>query len=674
MQTPDLALDQLQSSGLGSVPLQDLDWEYLTAEQTQAIHPGFAPCPSLRINYHDPRTGKRLSHLPKWPAFFRIRYVGPLTPVDKKGTPIRYMQPPNLGVCAYFPPILAWREIIEDPSISLVITEGEKKAAKACLEGFPTIGLGGVSNITSRKTGVHFLPELEAINWVQRKVWIVFDHDKAPKPDVYAAANRLADELRNRGAMVYYVNLPAPGPNVKVGLDDYLCSHTRQEFAQLLGTSSSFTISEPLWTMNTEFSTLLNPHVVVSRTTGAILKPETFTSYYRNRLVPEQRLTQDGEISMKLVPTAAQWLSWPLRTSAVNLVYQPGQDEFTESGDYNVWKGWGCEPKKGDIKLLHELLGYIFGNDLDGRAARKWFLQWCAYPIQHPGAKLYTSALLWSPEHGTGKTLLGYMMREIYGRPNFEEIGQEQLHGRFTGWAEHKQFILGDEITGSDRRELADRLKSLITRETIRIDIKGIPDYSLPNMANFMLTSNRPNALYLEDDDRRFFVWEVKDKAPQELFTKIDRWYRSPEGASAIHHYMLQVDVSDFDPNAPAPGTQAKEAMTETGLSTHAAWVRRLKDNPNKVLVSGKTPLVGDLFTARELLRLFETQEGKTGVAQQGISVELHSAMMPQLKQVRWGAGNANRDRFYVVRNAEKWLKASPEAIRKHVEATKGGK
>jgi hypothetical protein len=73
---------------------------------------------------------------------------------------------------------------------------------------------------------------------------------------------------------------------------------------------------------------------------------------------------------------------------------------------------------------------------------------------------------------GTGKTLLGYTLARIYGQ-NFIKIKIKDLYD--TWWAENRQFVLGDEITGSDKRAEADMMKAMITQEEVNINIKYIP-------------------------------------------------------------------------------------------------------------------------------------------------------------------------------------------------------
>jgi hypothetical protein len=151
-----------------------------------------------------------------------------------KGRAIKYESRIGAPVLPYFPP--GTLAALKDPSQLLLITEGEKKAAKADQEGFPCIGLGGVECWSrprpkgkgGRAQGKReLIAELAAIPWEGRPVAIAYDSDLAEKRDVQWAEWSLAEALRERGALVKVARLPAGEPGedgepVKVGLDDFL--------------------------------------------------------------------------------------------------------------------------------------------------------------------------------------------------------------------------------------------------------------------------------------------------------------------------------------------------------------------------------------------------------------------------------------------------------------------
>jgi hypothetical protein len=177
--------------------------------------------------------------------YTRLKPGKPRTPKGKK-EPCKYESRIGAPVLPYFPPCTL--AALKDPSHPLLITEGEKKAAKADQEGFPCIGLAGVECWSAprakgedgRAKGKRkLLPELAAIPWKDRLVSIVYDSDLADKPNVQWAEWGLAEALRERGAVVKVVRLP-PGPPddkgepVKRGLDDFLVSHGKDALAERL--------------------------------------------------------------------------------------------------------------------------------------------------------------------------------------------------------------------------------------------------------------------------------------------------------------------------------------------------------------------------------------------------------------------------------------------------------
>lgn len=154
---------------------------------------------------------------------------------------VKYESPVGKPNRAFFPP--GTRAALADPSVPLIVTEGEKKGAAADQHGFACVALSGVwawqlkrpKDAQGRGSGPRkLLPDLAAVAWRGRAVYIVFDSDLADKPEVQWAEWHLAEALREAGAVVRVVRLPAGADGAKVGLDDYLIAHTADELRQLL--------------------------------------------------------------------------------------------------------------------------------------------------------------------------------------------------------------------------------------------------------------------------------------------------------------------------------------------------------------------------------------------------------------------------------------------------------
>ena len=156
--------------------------------------------------------------------YFRVKLFPPLA--GDKGT-MRYAQPKGTGVRLYIPPLA--RQVLKNPTMPLMITEGEKKALKACQEGLACLGIGGLwSWICDGEP----IPDLDEIAWIERPVTIVPDSDVWTRPDLIQPVYALGKELESRGAKVLVCIIPQGGEK-KLGLDDFLVVQGRTGFDAL---------------------------------------------------------------------------------------------------------------------------------------------------------------------------------------------------------------------------------------------------------------------------------------------------------------------------------------------------------------------------------------------------------------------------------------------------------
>ena len=652
-----LALADLARSGLGSGALHRCGFEVLTAKQVTRLDPSFKPLGALKINYFDP-AGRPVKH-------YRLRYLETnhsIASHTKSGSP-RYVQPTGSPVVAYFARGWPWPKILGDPGQPLHLTEGEKKAIVGCGAGFNVIGLGGVWSWKSSKRGQSLIPDLAKIAWKERPVYITVDSDAATNARVVQAQLALASELTSLGARPSLITLPAGKGGAKMGLDDFIKLHGRDGYEDLIEKAKPYVAARELWELNTEVVFIRYPGFVVALRNGERMPPNVFmNSVYANRHYIEMQAMKNGDVKAVKKPLAPAWIAWEQRADLERLTYAPGEPAVTNRREYNCWKGWGIEPAKGDVSLWKELLDYLFRDD---QKARVYFEKWCAYPLQHPGTKLFTAAVLWGTVQGTGKSLVGYSLMKIYG-DNAGEIGEQDLRASFNEWAESKQFIMGEEITGSNHRREADRLKGFITQKQLRINMKHIPTYTVPDRINYYFTSNHPDAFFLEDTDRRFFIHEVTgNPASTEFYKRYDKWYKSREGAAALFHYLLHLDLEGFSPTAAAPLTKAKANMIADTKSDVAVWVSQLRIAPDEILKLGDVPLKGDLFTTGELLQLYDPS-GKTKVTANGLGRELKRAGFHYAHSGTVIVTIKGPQRLYAIRNYDKWRNAKPRLLTSH--------
>ena len=624
-----------------------------------------------RLNLPAAAAGFRLPYFSidgKATKFFRVRYMEDTRKGFAKLTtqkPLRYGQPNNTVNELYLAPFLDWRAVADDAECPLIITEGELKAACATKAGYPTVGLGGVWCFQSKKHGTPLLEGFSHFQWKDRVVYVCFDSDAVTNPDIVAAEARLARRLTELGAQVWIARLPSSDEATKVGLDDYLMLHGADAFQRyVLEGAFEFSGSEVLHGLNQRCLYVRDPGFIWDRDMRQRLAPGAFREHaFANVHYWEQRVTKQGS-SMVRLPAARAWIEWEHRSEARGIIYSPGADEVTSEGLLNTWTGWGVgEPIKGSVKPWTDLMNHLFGED---KEARDWFEAWCAYPIQNPGAKLATAALLWGVVHGSGKTLVGHTLMRLYGSKNSAEIHDSDLEDPRNEWAMDKQFVLGDDIVAKGDRALMRRIMTLITQKTVRLNPKYVPSYSIPDTINYYYTSNDPDAFYMDDGDRRFFIHEVL-AGKYAAYKEFVAWRDSAAGIAALWHYLLEKDIAFFDPQAPAPDTRGKREMLELGKSDLGSWVRELRENGDNVL--SRAGIKSDLVTAPELHMLYDpTGAKKTTV--NALARELKRAgFRPPATGSKLRLEDGSMRMAYVVRNWHKWAGATwSEACRYYNE------
>ena len=640
-----LFASKIASSGLSKAVAKKLAFAITSPDAMGALH--LPKAWSFALPYFD-LDGKR-------DGFARYRYLEDIrSGFDKVAgkRQMRYAQVPGTVNQLYLPPLLDWRKFAADTDASLIITEGELKAACATLHGVPTIGLGGVWCFRAASKGLAAIPSFDWLQWEGRKVVVLFDSDAATNSDIVRAESALCQLLHARGALPSIARLPALTPTAKTGLDDFLIARGRSELIPILDNAEPYTAALALHELNNEVVYVRNPGLIMRLDNQQRMSPKAFAEHaYSTRVFTQQ--VEDGKGGFKLVSKSAPkaWMSWPKRAEVSKVVYAPGQPRDYD-GVINVWPGYACTPQEGDITPWNELLDHLFNGDEE---SRRWFEQWLAYPLQHPGTKLATTCVLWGVHTGTGKSLVAYTMRRIYGS-NFTEIEEENLSASHNEWAENKQFVLGDDVTGKEHRAYADKLKGMITRQILRINPKYIPAYEMPDLINYMFTSNQPDAFFLEDEDRRFFIHEVNRRPmPDKFYQMYDAWYKSEAGPRALFHHLLALDTKDFNPNASARMTASKAAMIDDCKSDLAAWVQHLKRDPDRILVKLGEPIPHHIWRSEELLKLYDAQ-GNTKVTAGGVGRELKRAGV-----MRAGSGGSIRTaagvtRLWVLREPDKYL------------------
>ena len=300
---------------------------------------------------------------------------------------------------------------------------------------------------------------------------------------------------------------------------------------------------------------------------GAML--ERYALIYGTETVFDARLHDVIGLSALRAAATRDWVrSWqdhPARRIVMrdDVVFDPTLDPDDRSV-CNLWSGWPTTPRSGKCDRLLELLEYLCGREIQSDPESKifnWVLDWLAYPVQNPGAKMQTALLVHGPE-GSGKNMFFGVIRQIYGEYG-GIFGQTELESQFNGWASRKLFMIGNEVV--QRAEFyhqQGRLKNMITEPEWQVNEKNMPVRLESNHANFVFFSNRADIAKLDPGDRRFCVVWTPPPCSDEVYRDVTAEIASG-GVEALHQYLLDRDLSHFAPWTKPPQTRAKRELTE---------------------------------------------------------------------------------------------------------------
>jgi hypothetical protein len=338
-----------------------------------------------------------------------------------------------------------------------------------------------------------------------------------------------------------------------------------------------------------------------------------------------QQIDLPPDSRAKPIGCGTAWLQHPKRRQHKKIVLRPNEGVITSDNCLNEWRGFAVKPISGDVTPYLELLERLVPIQTE----REYYLCWNAHLFQRPDVKMFTAIVLMSREQGVGKNLLAETSSAIIGTVHSTVIGQTELAAPFNGWANRKILVIGDEVSSSNRRQDADRLKGLITGTTIYINEKNQPAREVANLVNFIFSSNHGDAMFMDDNDRRFNVFEITaGRLPIEMAKEFVAW-RDNVGLSALLNFFLSYDISAFDPKAPALMTIAKQQMVNSNQSDLEMWL-------GDVIASGAGQLFGrEIATSHEVAKRYNNDTGNRASAKAVAGASKRLGAYQRTNQVR---------------------------------------
>ena len=331
-------------------------------------------------------------------------------------------------------------------------------------------------------------------------------------------------------------------------------------------------------------------------------------------------------------------------------------------------------PTRVELRQLARFLRHMFprGSDL---VWLKHLLDTYAYLLQNPGERVSFTMILVGAIEGSGKsTLMEAIPRLLFGEHNVITASNHELASDFTDYLARAWIVVYAEIAlGRDRdaTRIANNLKDNQTNRILRIVEKNRAGRSIRNRTTFLATSNdETHALQISQFDRRSGVCATSAKSmPTALSTPLYAFLNSQRAAGVLRQLLLSRDVTQFNPAAAPPATDAKAKLIEHSREPiHAELVEawQMRDAPFdrdfgsiesvRMCLFGRNIDVRNLSDKRlgDLLR----------------RPPISAAKFDHQRRIVSGKLNMNkRVRLWVWRDSDTWMQMPDSVLRRHLES-----
>ena len=345
------------------------------------------------------------------------------------------------------------------------------------------------------------------------------------------------------------------------------------------------------------------------------------------------------------------FLSDPEAIKVDGLIYLPGETKNPVKRNGSIlWNIW-CDPKielpneatREDVEPWIEHLNYLYPN----KAEQEHLLNWMASTLQAPQIKI-NHALLIAGTSRVGKDMLLNPLRYGLGSANVCEPPAGELKESFTDYLHHSKLVIFQEIQTFESLNLENKLKPMLAAppDMLRVRLFGRGFYETPNIVQAIFMSNYRDALHISEGDGRYFVvWTNAEPLDKDYYNGLWAWLED-RGNGLVVRWLLNRDISDFNPKAPAPLTSFKNEVIGSSKSS-------LRQQLEDMIDAMDYPFNVDCVRP---IDAYKTMREK-------YSCKAISSVLNEMgcinKQCKRATGKREKLNLFAVRNFEEWQASS---------------
>lgn len=291
----------------------------------------------------------------------------------------------------------------------------------------------------------------------------------------------------------------------------------------------------------------------------------------------EKRFIRDG------------WLEDPLVKTYMSVDFLPPPQQVPV-GTYNLYRGMPIQAKRPmrmvdsedwesvrekcqrAFQLFNEHLSILVNHNDDDK---DYLMTFVAHILQRPGEKV-ARAHVFRSKPGCGKGTLAELLESLLGMYYQYTQGLDGITQQFNAsLVAQKLVIIVDEVEIMEHVKVEQKLKSLISEKTAKVEKKYMDAFNIRNMCRIFIFSNEMNPIKITSDDRRYGVFDCSDDKinDADFWDELHALYGDVDVQRYIFDQLMEVDVTKYNFNTPSsiPITRARQEL----IGHNLAWIDR---------------------------------------------------------------------------------------------------
>ena len=218
----------------------------------------------------------------------------------------------------------------------------------------------------------------------------------------------------------------------------------------------------------------------------------------------------------------------------------------TPPSTLNYWIEPSIKPAQGDWFVIQEFIHTVICNN--NLALFDYLVRYLAHMLQHPEEKPGIMVVFLSGQ-GTGKGTFYKLLGRVWSRTSLQVSDIGEVIGQFNAALERNYVVCMDEALFAGDKKSLDKLKSLVTEPTCRIEQKHQPSRTIDSYHRLFAASNHNHFAHVDKDDRRFLFIRLSSvhKQDQVYFDSVNDALEDDNVIAAMMYDLLNLDLTGFN-------------------------------------------------------------------------------------------------------------------------------